>query len=211
MNETPRRPPSTAAARRRHGRRAGALRWPFWLALLLLVAATAWFLWNLGRDPQQRIGDLATDPQRLPADLAAGDRAVTLVFPEWDAAGFVTEGRRIHSDGLVDEDLRAVVLELCQGPTASGAISGVPPRTKLLAAFIDRSGRHAVLDFSAELVTRHPGGSASELATLTSVLRTVALNFPELQTCRILVDGAEVETLAGHLALDSPFDLRRWL
>jgi len=46
---------------------------------------------------------------------------------------------------------------------------------------------------------------------LTSILRTVALNFPSLETCRILVDGAEVQTLAGHHVMDRPFALRRWL
>ncbi len=77
--------------------------------------------------------------------------------------------------------------------------------------FLDAEQRHAVLDFSAELVTQHPGGSTAEVATLTSILRTVALNFPSLETCRILVDGAEVQTLAGHQVMDRPFALRRWL
>jgi hypothetical protein len=211
MTEPSRRPPSTAAERRRRGRRAGALRWPVWLLLLAIIGAGAWYLWTLGRGPDDGIGDLTGDGGPGPQDAAAGDRAVVLVFPEWDAAGFVSERRRILSRGLAEEDLRALLEELVQGPATSGAVSGLPSRARLLAVFLDRTGRHAVLDFSAELVTRHPGGSASELATLTSILRTVALNFPELETCRILVDGAEVETLAGHLSLGDPFELRRWL
>jgi hypothetical protein len=90
-------------------------------------------------------------------------------------------------------------------------VNALPDRTDILAVFLDTDGRAAVLDFSAELVVRHPGGSAAESATLTSILRTVALNFPDLERCRILVDGDEVESLGGHLALDRPFDLRRWL
>ena len=78
-------------------------------------------------------------------------------------------------------------------------------------AFLDGEGRAAVLDFSAELVVRHPGGSAAESATLTSILRTVALNFPGTRRCVILVEGAQVETLAGHLDMIKPFDPRRWL
>lgn len=211
MNQPARRPPSTTAERRRRGRRGGALRWPFWLVLIVAAAAAAWFLWHLGREPEVPIGDLTGELAQTADDQAAGDRAVILVFPEWDAAGFITERRTIFSRGLPEEDLRAIVVELCRGPTTSGAINGLPPRTQLQSVFLDRSGRHAVLDFSAELVTAHPGGSAAEMATLTSVLRTVALNFPELQTCRILVDGSEVETLAGHIGLESAFDLRRWL
>jgi spore germination protein GerM len=211
MSQPPRRPPSTTAARRRRGRQAGALRWPFWLALLLLVAVSAWFLLDLGDREQTQLRDLDIGPAAPPPELPAGDRAVVLVFPQWDASGYITERRRIPSRGFPEEDLRALLQELARGPDTSGAISGLPARARLLAVFLDRDGRRAVLDYSAELVTNHPGGSASELATLTSILRTVALNFPELETCRILIDGAEVETLAGHLTLADPFELRRWL
>ena len=79
------------------------------------------------------------------------------------------------------------------------------------AAFFNPEDESVVLDFSQELVTGHPGGSSAEAATLTSILRTVALNFPDTRSCRILVDGAQVETLAGHLNLGQAFDPRRWL
>ena len=49
------------------------------------------------------------------------------------------------------------------------------------------------------------------LDALLKILRTVALNFPDTRSCRILVDGAQVETLAGHLNLGQAFDPRRWL
>ena len=49
------------------------------------------------------------------------------------------------------------------------------------------------------------------MATLTTILRTVALNFPDTRSCVILVEGAQVETLAGHLDMARPFDPRRWL
>jgi hypothetical protein len=210
MTEPRRRPPSTGNARRRRARQSGALRLPFWLALLLLVAASGWFLWQLGRDETSRPLDLPEE-SALPEDPAAGDRAIVLVFPEWDAAGYVSERRRIPSRGRAEEDLQALMAELCAGPQRSGAVSALPERTAILAAFLGPDGRSAVLDFSADLVVRHPGGSAAEAATLTSILRTVALNFPDLEHCRILVDGDEVESLGGHLALDRPFDLRRWL
>ena len=211
MSEPRRRPPSTDASRRRRSRKSGSLRWPFWLALLMMVGASGWFLWNLGRESGPGFDDLPDDGAAVAEDPAAGDRAVILVFPEWDAAGYVSERRRIPSRGRSEEDLRALMTELCAGPVRSGAVSALPERTRILAAFLDGGGRAAVLDFSAELVVRHPGGSAAETATLTSILRTVALNFPDVTSCRILVDGEQAETLGGHLALDRPFDLRRWL
>ena len=142
---------------------------------------------------------------------AAGDRAVVLVFPEWDASGYVTEERQIPSRDREGEDLLGLMRVLCEGPRISGAVSAFPQGTQALHAFYNPADRSVVLDFSQELVTGHPGGSTAEAATLTSILRTVALNFPDTRSCTILVDGAQVQTLAGHLTMDQPFDPRRWL
>jgi len=211
MSEPRRRPPSTDSQHRRRRQRSGSLRWYFWLGLVLLSAASAWFLVQLGRGSDAPGEGLSVNDATEDVEPAVGDRAVVLVFPEWDASGFVTERRRIPSRGRPEEDLLSLMTQLCDGPGRSGAISALPRGTQVMAAFLDHAGQHAVLDFSTELVVRHPGGSAAEGATLTSILRTVALNFPAVRTCRILVDGAELETLGGHLSISGEFDLRRWL
>jgi len=211
MSEPRRRPPSTDTQHRRRRQRSGSLRWPFWVGLLLLATASGWFLIHLGQGVDTPGNELDLTDEGTPVEPEVGDRAVVLVFPEWDASGYVTERRRIPSRGRAEEDLQALLEQLCAGPNRSGAISALPSRTRIMAAFLDAGGERAVLDFSTELVVRHPGGSAAEAATLTSILRTVALNFPSLRSCRILVDGGEVETLGGHLALGGEFDLRRWL
>jgi hypothetical protein len=154
---------------------------------------------------------LLEDPQVVEPAIPAGDRSVVLVFPEWDASGFVTEERQISSRDRGGEDLLGIMQVLCRGPVISGAVSPFPEGTQATAAFFNPDDFSVVIDFSEELVTGHPGGSTAEMATLTTILRTVALNFPETRSCTILVGGAEVETLAGHLTMDRPFDPRRWL
>jgi len=141
----------------------------------------------------------------------AGDRAVVLVFPEWDGGGFITEERQIASRDRPGEDLLALMRVLCEGPRISGAINPLPLGTHALAAFVNPDDQSVVVDFSQELVTGHPGGSAAETATLTAILRTVALNFPRTRNCVVLVEGEQVETLAGHLDLVRAFDPQRWL
>ena len=214
MSEQPQRPPrpsSAPSARRRRSRQSGALRWWFWTGLVLVAAGVGWLMWQAGRTGPAAVPGQADDALAPVEETAAGDRAVVLVFPEWDAAGYVSERRRVPSRGRPEEDLLAIMQELCRGPERSGAVSALPARTEAVSAFIAPDGASAVVDFSADLVTGHPGGSAAEAATLVSILRTVALNFPDLRTCRILVDGGQAETLGGHLGLDEPFDLRRWL
>jgi len=181
-----------------------------WLLVLVAVAAGGWWFLQRGNDGDSLdFGDL-TDPG-ITEGAVAGDRAVVLVFPEWDATGYVTEERQIPSRNRPGEDLLDLLTVLCEGPKISGAISAMPAGTRALAAFINPEDQSAVLDFSQELVTGHPGGSAAEIATLTSILRTVALNFPGTRQCVILVEGAQVETLAGNLDMVRPFDPRRWL
>jgi hypothetical protein len=181
-----------------------------WVVVLLAVAVGGW--WFLKPDIEEaddQFGDLGTGG--LVDAAVAGDRAVVLVFPEWDASGYVTEERQIPSRNRPGEDLLVLLTDLCEGPRISGAISAMPKGTRALAAFVNPEDQSAVLDFSQELVTGHPGGSAAEAATLTSILRTVALNFPGTRRCVILVEGAQVETLAGNLDMVRPFDPRRWL
>ena len=204
----PRRRPSvrrSSAPRRR--------RWPFLLVILLLVVVAGGAWWWIGHTADDT--DLPVDFSGgdMPTEDAAvgGDRAVVLVFPEWDAGGYVTEQRQIPSRDRPGEDLYGLMTVLCEGPRISGAVSAMPKGTRALAAFVNPDDQSVVLDFSRELVTGHPGGSAAEAATLTSILRTVALNFPGTRRCVILVEGAQVETLAGHLDMVRGFDPRRWL
>lgn len=178
--------------------------------LTLAAVAVAWWAYHrsLGRDDLLAGAGGPSAAVDLPM---AGDRAVVLVFPQRDGDGWHNEDRRLPSRGQPGEDLLALMQALCGGPRSGRAVSGLPRGTRALAAFVDPKARTAVIDFSDELVTGHPGGSAAESATLVSILRTVALNFPQVESCSILVDGRQVGTLAGHLDLAHPFTPRRWL
>ncbi len=206
-----RRSPSTrrSGTGRRSGRRGG--RFLAWFLILGLLAGGSWLGWRLLHPGlEERDFPMAEDEFTAVAG-SSGDRAVVLVFPEWDASGYVTEERQIPSRDRGGEDLLDIMQVLCRGPVVSGAVSAFPAGTQALGAFFNPEDSSVVLDFSEELVTGHPGGSAAEVATLTSILRTVALNFPDTRSCVILVGGSQVETLAGHLTMDRPFDPRRWL
>lgn len=211
--ETPRRAPSTRrpGGPRRRPRRSRAARVVTWLLVLAVLGAASWLGWRQLRTVPGEEDFPVSEQDVAPLAPAAGDRAVVLVFPEWDASGYVTEQRQIPSRGRGGEDLLGLMEVLCRGPQVSGAVSPFPRGTRARGAFFNPEDSSVVVDFSMELVTGHPGGSSAEAATLTSILRTVALNFPDTRSCTILVDGAQVQTLAGHLTMDRPFDPRRWL
>lgn len=204
-------PPDTEpASAGRRGPRRGLLLGA--LALLTVAAAlTAWWAREQAGRPDDLLGESGEAPVAALELPQAGDRAVVLAFPRWDGNGWINEDRRVISRGQPGEDLLALMEALCAGPESGRAISALPRATRALSAFVDPSQGSAVVDFSRELVVGHPGGSAAEAATLVSILRTVALNFPQITACTILVDGRQVGTLAGHLDLTHPFTPRRWL
>ena len=99
--------------------------------------------------------------------------------------------------------------ELLRGPT-SDAVSPLPEGTKLRRAYLDERSKVLYLDFSRELRTRHWGGSAGELLTIRALVTTIAANMPEVEAVQILVEGHEVETIAGHVETSEPFPVSQW-
>ena len=63
--------------------------------------------------------------------------------------------------------------------------------------------KFAVVDLNEALADGHRSGIMVEDFTLISLIDTLGANFPQLQQVKILVDGKERETLAGHADLKS--------
>jgi spore germination protein GerM len=189
-------------------RGTGRLWWTLALLSLILALAVAALFWFFSRG--------SADQTLLPAAVEeragelSGTRGVVLIFASSDGAGIASEQREVPSRDRIEEDLRRVLEALIEGPEQGNARSALPPGARLLGVFLDTDDGAAALDFSSELVARHPGGTSAETATLTSILGTVAWNFPSLRTCTLLVDGAPVTTLGGHVEAGRAFDLGRW-
>jgi spore germination protein GerM len=140
-----------------------------------------------------------------------GTRSVTLFFGDRNAQGFVAERRSIAASLHRDDEMQAVVEELLRGPNSRRAVRTWPKGTRLRGAFYDEDLHLVYLDFNSALVSNETGGSAMETMTLGALLRTIAVDFPEVTAVQILVDGLEVETLQGHIDCTKPFRPRDWL
>lgn len=130
------------------------------------------------------------------------EREIKLFFADADAASLLPEKRLIPLGSGVEADAIAIVNELIKGPQADGLFATIPPDTKVTNAF--GVGDMLVLDFSRELQANHSGGSAGELTTVYSIVNTIIENLHGVRKVQILIDGAEVETLAGHMDLTKP-------
>jgi len=79
----------------------------------------------------------------------------------------------------------------------------IPPGTTLRAFYLTDRG-DAFVDLSAEISSAHPGGSFAELLTVQAIVNAVAANLPSVQRVQILVNGKEVDTIAGHVDVRRP-------
>jgi len=84
-------------------------------------------------------------------------------------------------------------------------VSVIPPDTNLRAFFISDNG-DAFIDLSNQVTTGHPGGSTTELLTVYALVNAVTTNLATTQRVQILIDGLEVDTLAGHVDLRRPLE-----
>ncbi len=78
----------------------------------------------------------------------------------------------------------------------------IPRGTRLLG--VDVRGRTAYLDISREIRTGHPGGTSAEMQTIYAIVNTIALNFPQIDRVKILIEGRTEDTLAGHIDISAP-------
>ncbi len=128
-------------------------------------------------------------------------REVLLYFATVDGAALKAEMREIE-DCLAEEDcLRATLQALVDGPDGE-LVAVFSPQAQVQTVSVD--GATATVSFSRELIVGHPGGSMTELLTVHALANTLAVNFPHIRQVRIMVDGAPVETLKGHVDLREP-------
>jgi spore germination protein GerM len=171
------------------------------LAIVVFVLAVVFFR-SGGKEQIKAKGALpAAEPARASAPPAES-RVVTLFLVSEDDSLLHAEERKIPAGPSAVEEAAQVVRELIKGSN-KGLLSALPPETRLRRLFVTKEGI-AYVDFSREIID-HPSGSSGELATVYSVVNTLAYNFKSIKKVFILVEGAEKETLGGHINLGEAF------
>lgn len=130
-------------------------------------------------------------------------RVVTLFFLSEEDTRLHSEEREIWADASELFQVRQTLKELLNG-SQEGGLSPFPHGTELREIYITEQGI-AYVDFSRELGSEHPSGSAAEIATVFSIVNSLTYNFESIKRVFILVNGSERETLAGHIDLRRPF------
>jgi spore germination protein GerM len=173
--------------------------------LIAVAVVTAWVLFaglprwygRSGARPAAAAGELAAAPpgRKIKASLFyVSDDGLRLMRVERDVP--------FGEDTL--EQARQIV-EAQIAPVAQPLVSAVPEGTKLRTIFVTSRG-DVFVDLSRELVTGHSGGSTNELLTVYTIVNALCANLPAVRSVALLVDGKQVETLAGHVDLSRPLE-----
>ena len=139
------------------------------------------------------------------ADAARGADSpftATMYYVAEDGLGLVR--REVEVPYAVDPLSRArIVMERQLDPPPRRLLSPFPAGTRLRGAYLAADG-NLFVDLSGEVTTAHSGGSLDELLTVYALVNAVTTNVHEVAAVQILVDGREVDTLAGHIDLRQP-------
>lgn len=143
----------------------------------------------------------ATEVPQLPAPAGQGLVSRTLLYPGGDDMLLMQYNVPLPSYGDAQKDMAEVIRRYLDGPPGDGQVQPFPEHCGLRSLFL-RGSSEVVVDLTGPV--RSGAGSDTETARVYGLIDTIAWNFKEVRSVRLLVDGQEVDTLLGHLDLSHP-------
>lgn len=172
----------------------GVLGAAFVISWLLFVALPRWYS---SRQPP--------GPATAGATPGAPRRTIkaTLFYATADAQHLAGVSRDVELADTPLEQAQRILDAQLRDPAPKDLLSTIPSRTSLRSVYVTDRGE-AYVDLSPEVSVAHPGGSLNEILTVYTIVHALTANLPAIKTVQILVDGREVDTLAGHVDLRRP-------
>jgi spore germination protein GerM len=178
------------------------------MLMLLAVAAiigsvvTAWVTMAVRpRIAQPAAPGAVNTPVQPPASPGRKIKA-RLYYVSSDGTKLTAVDREVvYADGAAAQAQEIVSAQLAAAPAP--LVSPIPPGTRLRALYLNSRGE-AYVDLSREASAAHTGGTQDEMLTIYSIVDALTANLPAVRSVQLLVDGKEVDTLAGHIDLRGP-------
>lgn len=177
----------------------------FLFALSIAMSVYAWRLRRREIDtplPEAKVEHVAPPPTAGPIERVT-------VFVAYDDPGELraqsvsiplASGRQQRAEGLLQALMNIYTAKNSPHPLATGA--------EVREVFLVDPGL-AVVDLNSAFVDGQVSGVLAEELTMTSIIQTLSTNIPGLVRVKVLVDGKERETLAGHADLSGFYDVQQ--
>jgi cell division protein YceG involved in septum cleavage len=132
---------------------------------------------------------------------------VVLYFSDANERFLVPEKRYIPKEENDEANAKDLVKALLEG-SKTKLVSTFPEGATLDNIRIDDK-QTAYVSFGKNLIKQHPGGSASEMATIYSLTNTLIRNVNSIKRVKLLIDGKEVDSIRGHVDTRQPFTMNK--
>jgi spore germination protein GerM len=167
------------------------------------IGGALWWTWGALANRRASSASIpGTSPTSTTAPAAGRKITATLYFVSEDGLNLVGVQQEVAFGETVLDQAREIVnaqLAVAPPPLASA----IPPATKLRALYVTERG-DAFVDLSSEARTKHTGGALDELFTVYAIVNALTTNLPAVTRVQLLIEGKEVDTLAGHVDLRHP-------
>ncbi len=134
------------------------------------------------------------------AEAGTMDLQLFLIIPGLER--LIPVPHTVPAPATIDAQVRRAVEELINW-TGTQTVSPVAPESCVREVWVSRGGI-AYIDFGRSFEDFSGSGSLGELHTVYSIVATLTESFPEVFAVQFLVEGEQIETLAGHVDLSRP-------
>lgn len=128
---------------------------------------------------------------------------VILYFADRNTGVLIPEKRMVDKTAVLQKVEETIVNELIKGPEDPVKAAVIPKGTRLLS--VKKDNDTVIVDFSEEFDKNHPGGSASEMLTIYSVVNSLT-ELKDIDKVKFLIEGKERKEYKGHYQFDIPFE-----
>ena len=176
--------------------------------LVAVALASALYLRTLVRQlsevPYLPTGEARVQLKESILESAPGEpQTVSLFFPVPGEGMLRREDRTLTLVSATPDRVRQILMALREG-SREGLEGAIPAETEIRAVYLAPDGI-AYVDFDETFERAVSPGIRSETLTIYAIVNTLAVNLPSIQQVRILLEGREAETLAGHADLSRAY------
>ena len=148
----------------------------------------------------------ATDNRPVAPPVTGPTEQVTLFVAHDEDATLQAQAARIPLPSGRQQRAEELLRSLLSIYLAKASPHPLAPGADVRSVFLVDPGV-AVIDLNSAFADQHRSGVLVEELTVVSLIHTISANIPGILRVKILVDGKERETLAGHADLSEFFDV----
>ena len=179
-----------------------------WVGVTLLALAVlglGLYVLHLAGSARQ-MPAVATDARSLAPPVAGPSVQVVLFVANDNDGQLVKQQVTLALPATPSERAKEILRALIAQYQDRASLHPLDPAAAITEVYPTDSGL-VVVNANAAFADGHRSGILVEELTLASLTQTLAANLPNVMRMKLLIEGKERVTLAGHIDLNEPFEL----